>query len=92
MQSELEQLKSRVTALEARNKRVELDKAWEGSTIRKSVIMFVTYIIVVLFLFAIGDKEPFINALVPPTGFFLSTLVVSDLKKIWTKRRQTNAR
>ncbi len=88
MQSELEQLKSRIAALEARNKRVEMDKAWEGSLVRKSVIMFVTYIVVVLFLFAIGSSKPFVDALVPPTGFLLSTLVVGDLKQWWMKRRQ----
>ncbi len=88
MESELEQLKSRITALEVRNQRVEMDKAWEGSFIRKSVIMLVTYIIVVLFLFAIHSGQPFINALVPPTGFLLSTLVVGDLKRWWMKRAQ----
>lgn len=75
-------------ALEARNKRVELDKAWEGSLIRKVVILFVTYCVVVIFLLVIHSDRPFINALVPLIGFFLSTLVVSDLKRIWIKRRQ----
>ena len=65
-----------------------MDKAWEGSVVRKSVVILITYIVVVLFLFAIGNNEPFIDALVPPAGFFLSTLVVSDLKKWWIKRRQ----
>lgn len=88
MKPELEELKIRIAALEARNKRVEMDKAWEGSIVRKSTIMLMTYLVVVLFLFAIGNSEPFINALVPPTGFYLSTLVVSDLKKPWAKRRQ----
>jgi hypothetical protein len=86
-QTELDQLKARITALEARNKRVEMDKAWEVSWIRKLTIMSVTYVIVVTFLFFIGNSTPFIYALVPPVGFFLSTLVVSDLKKQWIKGR-----
>jgi BMFP domain-containing protein YqiC len=34
--NELAHLKKRVEALEARNKRVELDKAWEGSLARSA--------------------------------------------------------
>jgi len=81
-------LTKRVEALEARNRRVELDKAWEGSIIRKVIVVSVTYCIVLVFLLVIHNDRPFINALVPPIGFFLSTLVVSDLKKLWIKRRQ----
>lgn len=88
MQSELEQLTSRIEALEARNKRVELDKAWEGSITRRATIMVITYFIVVAFLFFIGNDHPFINATVPPIGFLLSTLVVGDLKQWWIKQRQ----
>lgn len=84
----IEELGARVDALEHRNKRVELDKAWEGSIARKIVILAVTYCVVVIFLLFIHNDKPFINPLVPPIGFFLSTLVVSDLKKIWIKRRQ----
>ena len=84
---EIDELKARIAALETRNKRVEMGKAWEGSIVRRATIMAVTYIIVVAFLFIIGNSEPFIDALVPPTGFLLSTLVVSDLKKHWVKGR-----
>ena len=84
----VEQLEARIDALEQRNKRVEFDKAWEGSITRKVVILTVTYCVVVIFLFVIHNDKPFINALVPPIGFFLSTLVVSDLKRVWIKRRQ----
>ena len=36
-QTTIEQLEARIKALEARNKRVELDKAWETSGARKVV-------------------------------------------------------
>jgi hypothetical protein len=86
--SELEKLKKRVEALEARNKRVELDKAWETSGTRRVAIIVVTYLVVLAFLFIIKNDQPFINAIVPSLGFFLSTLVVSGLKKHWVKKRQ----
>jgi hypothetical protein len=81
-------LLERVEALEARNKRVELDKAWETSGTRRATIIIVTYIVVLGFLFIIDDDKPFINAIVPSLGFFLSTLVVNGLKARWIKGRQ----
>lgn len=86
--AEVEQLKARVTALETRNKRVEMDKAWETSGTRKVAVVAVTYLVVLAFLFIIGNDKPFINAIVPSLGFFLSTLVVGGLKKQWVKRRE----
>lgn len=77
----------RVAALEARNKRVELDKAWETSTTRRIAIIIVTYLVVLGFLVIIKNDRPFINALVPSLGFFLSGLVVNDLKKHWIAKR-----
>lgn len=88
MSSELENLKKRVNALEARNKRVELDKAWETSTVRKLSIIVVTYLVVLGFLFIINNDKPFINAIVPSLGFFLSTLAVNVLKKQWIRSKQ----
>lgn len=79
--AEIEGLKARVAALEARNKRVETDKAWETSSTRKAAIVAVTYLVVLVFMFIIENDEPFINAIVPSLGFFLSTLVVGGLKQ-----------
>jgi len=45
-------IEKRLNALEQRNKRVELDKAWETSWIRKGIIVILTYVTVVLFFFA----------------------------------------
>lgn len=84
---EIEELKARVAALEARNKRVETDKAWETSGTRKAAIVGVTYLVVLAFMFIIENDKPFINAIVPSLGFFLSTLVVGGLKKHWVKLR-----
>ncbi len=80
-------LETRITALEARNKRVEMDKAWEGSLVRKAAIIVVTYVVVVVFLLLIHNDQPYINAIVPLLGFYLSTLVVGGLKKQWVRRK-----
>jgi len=84
----IEQLEARIKGLEARNKRVELDKAWETSATRRVAIVVVTYCVVSVFLVIIKNDMPFINAIVPSLGFFLSTLGVSSLKKHWIKARQ----
>lgn len=86
MQSDKELIK-RIETLEARNKRVEADKAWEGSWARKIAIMTLTYFVVVSYLYFVVKIDPWINAVVPVVGFFLSTLTIGLLKKAWIDRR-----
>ena len=59
---------SRVKKIEERNKRVELDKAWEVSWTRRIIIVILTYLVVVLFFYGVGVTRPFVNALVPEIG------------------------
>lgn len=79
-------LEKRVANLEARNMRVEADKAWEKSWTRRLSIMTLTYIVVAFYLHFVVHITPWINALVPVIGYLLSTLTVSLLKKRWMKR------
>ncbi|MDB5170032.1 MAG: hypothetical protein JWN82_428 [Candidatus Saccharibacteria bacterium] len=76
-------IEERLTVIEARNGRVESDKAWETSWTRRLSIMALTYIVVVFYLKFVVHIDPWINALVPVIGFLLSTLTVSFLKKRW---------
>jgi hypothetical protein len=87
-QFRLDQLEARLAAIEQRNRRVEVDKAWEGSTTRKLTIIVLTYFVVLCFLVIIHNDRPFINAIMPSLGFFLSTLAITDLKKHWINRRR----
>lgn len=80
-------LEARVAALEARNKKVEADKAWETSWVRRGAIMLLTYLCVVAYLHFVIHVSPRLNALVPVVGFFLSTLTISFLKTAWLKKR-----
>ncbi len=74
-------------ALEARNARVEADKAWETSWVRRSTIMVLTYVTVVGYLHFVIHIDPWLNALVPVLGYFLSTVTLSAVKHWWTARR-----
>ena len=77
----------RVEAIEIRNKKVELDKAWETSFFRRFLIAFLTYLVIVIFMFSAKIDRPFINAIVPAIGFLLSTLTISYLKNWWISKQ-----
>jgi hypothetical protein len=79
-------LEERVEQLESRNRRVEGDKGWETSWMRRLSIMLLTYLIVVFYLHFVVHIDPWVNALVPVIGYFFSTLTVSRLKKYWLKK------
>jgi hypothetical protein len=88
----IEELEKRVKKIEERNHRVELNKAWETSLFRKIAIISLTYIVVSLYMLAIGIANPLLNAVIPSLGFFLSTLTIEYLKNRWirTKRKLGN--
>lgn len=80
-------LEERIDRIEARNNKVEGDKAWEISWARRFSIMVLIYIVVAIYLHFVVHISPWINALVPVIGFLLSTLTLSLLKRQWLKRR-----
>lgn len=83
----LEELEKRVSDIEKRNKRVEGDKDWETSTLRKVLIIILTYIFAVLYLKIADTTNPFFGAVVPCVGFYLSTQTLSIIKKKWLSKR-----
>lgn len=76
-------LEERVAKLEARNKKVEADKAWETSFTRRALIALFTYLAIALYLKFVVGIDPWINAIVPTVGFLLSTLTLPFFKKLW---------
>ncbi len=81
----LEDLQQEIKEIKKRNKKVEMDKAWETSLTRKIIISLLTYIIIVVFLYSVNLSKPFINAIVPAVAFFLSTLTIGFFKERWIK-------
>jgi hypothetical protein len=81
-------LEERIANLETRNQRVEGDKAWETSWLRRLAIAALTYVTVAFYLRFVVHIDPWINALVPVIGYTLSTLTVTGLKKYWLSRKQ----
>lgn len=84
-ENEINKLKESINEIQKRNKKVELDKAWEISKTRKLLIAILTYIVIVLFFYTANLGKPFINAIVPTIGFLLSTLSITYFKNFWIK-------
>lgn len=81
-------LENEVLKIKERNKRVELDKAWETSFVRRIFICILTYIVVVIYSFVINKySNIWLSSLVPVIGFTLSTLSLGIIRKIWEKNR-----
>lgn len=66
-----------------RNARVEGDKAWETSWIRRGFIASMTYIIAAFYMNYAGLGNPIFGAFVPTGGYLLSTLSLPFIKKYW---------
>ena len=80
----MKDLEKRIENIENRNKRVEKDKAWETSNLRKICIMVLTYIIVIIYSYTIRKfNNILLSSLVPVIGFTLSTLSLGIIRKIW---------
>jgi len=79
-------IEDEIKQIKARNKRVEMDKAWETSITRKLIIAALTYLVITLFFFSAKLPKPFVNSIVPTIGFVLSTLSMPYFKKFWVRR------
>ena len=76
-----------IEAIKERNKRVELDKAWETSWTRKIGICILTYIVVVIYSHLINKlNNVWLSSLVPVIGFTLSTVSLKLVRNAWEKK------
>lgn len=81
------EIENEINKIKERNKKVELDKAWETSWTRKLCICILTYIVVVIYSYAINKiSNIWLSSLVPVIGFTLSTLSLNVVRKNWEKR------
>lgn len=80
-------LDQELQTIKDRNAKVEADKAWETSFTRALIIAVSTYVIAGITLQLVGAGKPWLTALVPTLGFYLSTLTLPPIKRWWMKRR-----
>ncbi len=81
--AKLNSFEKRLKNVEDRNKRVEIDKAWETSITRRALLVLFTYLAVGFYLQAVKIEKPWLNAIVPSAAFMLSTLTMPFFRKIW---------
>lgn len=77
-----------INEIKERNKRVELDKAWETSWTRRICIMILTYGVVLLYSYIVRKySNIYLSSIIPVIGFTLSTLSIKVVRKIWQKNK-----
>lgn len=83
-----EELQNQINEIQQRNKKVEVDKAWETSSMRKIIILLLTYVVIVIFFLIAELPKPFLNAIVPALAFVLSTFTLSLFIRLWLKKQE----
>lgn len=86
--NKLNNLDREIAKIKNRNKKVELEKAWEISWTRKICIAIFTYIVIGLFMASISVTKPWLNAIIPTMGFILSTMSLPFIKNVWLKTKK----
>ncbi|MDP3997202.1 MAG: hypothetical protein U1C49_02945 [Candidatus Andersenbacteria bacterium] len=83
----MDSLEQRIRVVEERNQRVEADKAWETSWVRRGLLIIFTYLAIGVYMWAINIARPWLNAIVPAVAFMISTLTMPFFKKLWLMAR-----
>ncbi len=79
---DLRELEQEINTIKQRNKRVELDKKWETSGIRKICICILTYIVVVVYSYIVRNYDNiFLSSLVPVIRIHIIYFVIKIYKK-----------
>ncbi len=84
----MKDIEKEIELIKERNKKVEQNKAWETSFVRRLSIAILTYIIVVTYSLLIKEvSNVFLTSLVPVIGFLLSTLSINLIRKLWERKK-----
>lgn len=81
----IKQLEQRIIEIEKRNRKVEQDKAWEISILRRLLLILFTYLTIGIYMKFVLNTDPWLNAIIPSLGFFLSTLSLPLFRKFWER-------
>lgn len=83
MNNELVKLQAEIEKIKERNRKVEIDKAWETSWSRKIIIAILSYLVVGVTFAFFGMPRPWISAFVPAIAYLISMTSLSMLKSWW---------
>ena len=76
-------LEKEIDLIKERNKKVEVDKAWETSLFRVISVSIITYVVIAIVFYFIGVKNFLLSASIPTLGYYLSTQSLPFIKKWW---------
>ena len=83
------ELEYEIIKIKERNKKVELDKAWETSFVRRLCICILTYVVVVIYSYLINKvTNIWLSSLVPVIGFTLSTFSLKLIRNVWERNKK----
>lgn len=82
-------IEQRLEALEARNRKVDQNKAWETSFTRRASICTITYFTACLLLYTLMAPDWYFGAIMPVFGYLLSTLSLPYIRHVWQARHKT---
>ena len=74
-----------------RNRKVESEKAWENSLSRRVLLLLLTYLVTSSVFWIINIPSPWLNAWIPTTAYFLSTLTMPFLRERWLRQHHEQA-
>jgi len=86
LKDRIDRLEKELEKIKWRNQKVEADKAWETSLLRKILVAIITYTIVVIVMYLLKLENIFVSALIPTAWFLLSTLSINIVKTIYIER------
>lgn len=85
-------IENEIKKIEERNRRVELDKAWETSGFRMTLVLIFTYMVAVVFLILAEIPDPYQNGFVPVLAYLISNLSLPPIKKWWIRRYEKTSK
>lgn len=83
----MDSLQNEVEKTKERNRKVELDKAWEISLTRRIFIAISTYLLISIFLIVLNEEKPFLAAIIPAIAYLISTYSAGILRSWWLNKR-----
>ncbi len=90
----LNERKEKRETIEERNLRVDSNKAWETSNLRKLLIAIITYIVIAVYMAAIEfitlGPSWAIMPVIPTLGYLISTTGLNFIANRWKKKWREN--
>ena len=80
-------IEKEIQTIEMHTARVEAERDWETCPLRVVTMCVTIYVSTAMIFAIIGVKIYFLNALIPTTAFFVSTLGLPPIKKWWIDKR-----